>query len=424
MIRAAFATGDGVNINRHFGTAERFDVYEIDLLAKTYELVDVRHVDSLGISLQHDDSLIARLVDAVEDCNVVFSAKSGQHARVALYEKKVQSTDIEREVKFVLDKLLTSRISILAPEYKEEKERKKYGDPARKGSFENLQKRHPCLGGHSNVTAGRLHLPVSPVCNIGCKFCTRAYNKSEIKPGVTSLVLKPEEAVETVRKAKELCPELTVVGIAGPGDTLANNQALKTFALVKENFPELICCLSTNGFRLPECVDEIARIGIETLTVTVNAVDPEIEAKINSFVIDERGFKHEGIEAAKMLIEKQLTGIRLAAEKGIVVKINSVLVPGINDEHIPEVARVTSELGASILNIIPLIPQNEMKDIPAPNCADLEAVRMEAGKYLEVFRHCQHCRADSLGIPGKGKDLHNELYKDRKERAADTFSHG
>ena len=30
----------------------------------------------------------------------------------------------------------------------------------------------------------------------------------------------------------------------------------------------------------------------------------------------------------------------------------------------------------------------------------------------------------SLGIPGKGKDLHNELYKDRKERAADTFSHG
>ena len=160
------------------------------------------------------------------------------------------------------------------------------------------------------------------------------------------------------------------------------------------------------------------------MTVTVNAVDPEIEAKINSFVIDERGFKHEGIEAAKMLIEKQLTGIRLAAEKGIVVKINSVLVPGINDEHIPEVARVTSELGASILNIIPLIPQNEMKDIPAPNCADLEAVRMEAGKYLEVFRHCQHCRADSLGIPGKGKDLHEELYKDRKERAADTFSHG
>ena len=150
----------------------------------------------------------------------------------------------------------------------------------------------------------------------------------------------------------------------------------------------------------------------------------EIEAKINNFVIDEKGQKHEGVEGAKLLIEKQLEGIRRAAELGIVVKINSVLVPGINDKHIPEVAKVTAGLGASILNIIPLIPQNEMSDIPAPTCADLEEVRQEAGKYLEVFRHCQHCRADSLGIPGKGKDLHGELYKDRKERAADTFSHG
>ena len=274
------------------------------------------------------------------------------------------------------------------------------------------------------MTAGRVHLPVSPVCNISCRFCTRGFNKSEIKPGVSSLVLKPEEAVETVRKAKELCPELTVVGIAGPGDTLANDQALKAFRLVKEEFPELICCLSTNGFRLPDKIDEIAKIGIETLTVTVNAVDPEIEAKINNFVIDEKGQKHEGVEGAKLLIEKQLEGIKRSAELGIVVKINSVLVPGINDKHIPEVAKVTAGLGASILNIIPLIPQNEMADIPAPTCADLEEVRQEAGKYLDVFRHCQHCRADSLGIPGKGKDLHGELYKDRKERAADTFSHG
>ncbi len=393
MIRAAFATGDGVNINRHFGVADRFDIYEIDTESKKYELVDTRRIDSYGVSLQHDDSLIERLASAIDDCNIVFSAKSGLHAKQALDEKLIQSVDVEREVAYVLDRVVNSRVSILAPKYKEEKRRKAYDETLRKGSFENLQKRHPCLGGHSNVTAGRVHLPVSPVCNISCKFCTRAFNKSEIKPGVSSLVLKPEEAVETVRRAKELCPALTVVGIAGPGDTLANDQALKAFRLVKEAFPELICCLSTNGF-------------------------------INNFVIDEKGQKHEGVEGAKLLIEKQLEGIRRAAELGIVVKINSVLVPGINDKHIPEVAKVTAGLGASILNIIPLIPQNEMADIPAPTCADLEEVRQEAGKYLEVFRHCQHCRADSLGIPGKGKDLHSELYKDRKERAADTFSHG
>ena len=423
MIRAAFATGDGVNINRHFGIADRFDIYELDKETGSAKLVDTRRIASLGISLQHDESLLERLAETIDDCNVVFSSRSGHHARVLLKDKNIHSVDVEGEISFVIDRILNSKVDLIAPQYKVEKERK-HESNKNGGSFENLQKRHPCLGGHSNVTAGRVHLPVSPVCNISCRFCTRGFNKSEIKPGVSSLVLKPEEAVETVRKAKELCPELTVVGIAGPGDTLANDQALKTFRLVKEAYPELICCLSTNGFRLPDKVDEIAKIGIETLTVTVNAVDPEIEAKINNFVIDEKGQKHEGIEGAKLLIEKQLAGIRRAAELGIVVKINSVLVPGINDKHIPEVAKVTSELGASILNIIPLIPQNEMADIPAPTCADLEEVRQEAGKYLEVFRHCQHCRADSLGIPGKGKDLHGELYKDRKERAADTFSHG
>ena len=37
---------------------------------------------------------------------------------------------------------------------------------------------------------------------------------------------------------------------------------------------------------------------------------------------------------------------------------------------------------------------------------------------------CQHCRADALGIPGKGKDLHALMYQDRTEQVAETFSHG
>lgn len=109
------------------------------------------------------------------------------------------------------------------------------------------------------------------------------------------------------------------------------------------------------------------------------------------------------------------------AEAGIVIKINSVLVPGINDHHIKEVARVTNQLGASILNIIPLIPQNELADVPAPDCEMLERVRLEAGQYLDVFRHCKHCRAGACGVPGKGQDIHEKLY-DRE--VAETFSHG
>ena len=418
IIRAAFATSDGTNVDRHFGAAQRFDIYEIDTQSEDYKRVDIREVEKACLSHKHDDERMDEVTDTIADCHAVFAECSGNGARTVLERKQIQPIDVDRPVITILQNILYGRVKLIDKRYTETQKQR------RNQNFSKLQKRHPCMSGGANVTAGRIHLPVSPSCNIQCKFCTRRFDKSLIRPGVSSLVLKPEEAVDTIRKAKELCPELSVVGIAGPGDTLATNYALDTFALVKENFPELICCLSTNGFHLPRQVDRIAEIGIETVTVTVNAVDPEIEAKINEFVIDEKGVKHEGVEGAKLLIENQLKGIKRAVELGIVVKINSVLVPGINDKHIEEVAKITSELGASIFNIIPLIPQNDMADIPAPTCVQLEEVRQKAGKYIEVFRHCQHCRADALGIPGKGKDLHSELYKDRKEEVAETFSHG
>jgi len=289
------------------------------------------------------------------------------------------------------------------------------------GNFEHLAKTHPCLGGEAHFKYGRIHLPVSPSCNIQCKFCKRGFNKSEVRPGVSSLLLTPEEAVKTIRKALILCPEIRVVGIAGPGDTLATDHALETFKLVKKEFPELINCLSTNGLRLEEKAEQIVDAGVQTITVTVNAVDPKIQKNICSFVIDENGNKLEGEEGAKKLIDAQLRGIKKISELGVIVKINSVLLPGINDKHIKEIARVTKELGASILNIIPLIPQNELSHLEAPTCGMLEICRGEAGEYLDVFRHCKHCRADACGVPGKNQDIHSLLYD---KEVVETFSHG
>lgn len=288
-------------------------------------------------------------------------------------------------------------------------------------NFEHLAKNHPCFSKEAHHKSGRIHLPVSPTCNIQCKFCKRGFNKSEIRPGVSSLLLKPEETVAIIDKALSLVPEIKVVGIAGPGDTLATDFALDTFALAKKNHPELINCLSTNGLRLYDKADKIKEAGVETLTVTVNAVDPEILKDIVSYVTDENGNKLTGIEGAEKLITAQLKGIKKISELGVVVKINSVLIPGINDHHIKEIARVTSELGANLLNIIPLIPQNELAHIEAPTCDLLEKVRAEAGEYLEVFRHCKHCRADACGVPGKNQDIHSLLYD---KEVVETFSHG
>ena len=287
-------------------------------------------------------------------------------------------------------------------------------------TYKELQKSHPCFGGYKN-NVGRIHLPVSPGCNIACRFCERAVNDVEERPGVTSKVITPEESIEVLEKALAVCPEITVAGIAGPGDTLATDYALKTFRRVKEKFPKLIKCMSTNGLLLCEKADEVIDVGIDSLTVTVNAVDPGILAELNKYIIY-HGKKYEGIEGAKILIENQLKGIRKVAASGVTIKINTVLVPEINGEHIEEIAKTVKEAGASIYNIIPLIPQHELADRKAPDCSQIDEARTRASRYIDVFRHCQHCRADAVGVPGKS-EYGDQIYQ-RRLQSKETFSHG
>jgi nitrogen fixation protein NifB len=284
----------------------------------------------------------------------------------------------------------------------------------------SLKNRHPCFSDGANMNSGRIHLPVSPVCNIQCKFCKRDCNKWEQRPGVTAKVLHPQEAAQLVDKALALCPQITVAGIAGPGDTLATTHALETFALIHGEHPQLINCLSTNGLLLEKYAQDLWDAGVRTVTVTVNAVDAHILAGICSHVVLD-GKTYEGAQGAELLINAQNRGIEKMSALGAVVKINTVLVPGMNELHVEMVAETVKSWGASIMNIIPLIPQFEMAELQPPDCSDLNKARTAAEKHLSVFRHCQHCRADAAGIPGKS-DISNLLYEYAETEG--TFSHG
>ncbi len=65
---------------------------------------------------------------------------------------------------------------------------------------------------------------------------------------------------------------MKVVGIAGPGDPLANPKTFETFELVKKEFPEMHLCLSTNGLLLTEHLDRLVNLGVHSVTVTINAL--------------------------------------------------------------------------------------------------------------------------------------------------------
>ncbi len=278
---------------------------------------------------------------------------------------------------------------------------------------------HPCFNGAAHGKKGRLHLPISPACNIQCRFCRRACNSKELRPGVAKGILPIEEAVDIVGKALELCPEITVVGIAGPGDALASFHAIEAFRQVHKAYPHLIKCLSTNGLALPGKTDLLYDLGVRTVTVTVNAVDPWSASKVVSHILWE-GKVYRGEEAGRILLAHQLRGIQQASQRGIMVKVNTVLIPTINDHCIGDIARTVKQAGATVHNIIPLIPQHELKDIPAPTCEQINKARSDGEIYLKQFRHCQHCRADACGIIGQ-EELSAELYGGRR---METFSHG
>jgi len=280
---------------------------------------------------------------------------------------------------------------------------------------EKIEK-HPCYCRDAHDKYSRIHLPVAPACNIQCNYCNRKYDCSnESRPGVTSGTLSPEQALERVITVEQTLDNLSVIGIAGPGDALANPTAtFQTLRLLKEYNSSLIPCLSTNGLNLPDYVDEIGNVGVNHVTVTMNAVDPEIGAEIYRW-IHFKDKTYHGKEGASILLDRQMEGIKMLIERGILVKVNSVLIPGINEDHIKEVARVIKDMGVFIHNIIPLMSKPEYgtkfaKDgVPEPSIESLAKVQFDCaeimGGFNSVMTHCRQCRADAVGKLGQDMDM-------------------
>ncbi len=263
--------------------------------------------------------------------------------------------------------------------------------------------KHPCFNAKARHTTGRIHLPVAPKCNIQCNFCNRKYDcVNESRPGVTSTMLTPPQALSYLKDVDSKIPDLAVVGIAGPGDPFANpEETIATMEKVHEAFPEKILCLATNGLNLAGYVDRIAALNISHVTITLNAVDPEIGAKIYAWVrVGNRVLR--GVEGAAVLFARQTEAIKLLKEHGITVKINTVIIPGINDEHAVAVARFAASLGADVQNCIPLmhVEDTAFEGMPTPEPGDMQALRFAAGKFIKQMSHCARCRADAVGKLG------------------------
>lgn len=277
----------------------------------------------------------------------------------------------------------------------------------------NFIKAHPCFTEEAHTKFSRAHLSVAPVCNIQCRYCIRKFDcANESRPGITSKVLTPVEAVERTRVLVERSERLSVVGIAGPGDPLANASTFVTMRDIHAEFPDLTLCVSTNGLLLPESLEQLIASGVRSLTVTINAVTPETAEKVYQWVVFQ-GRRYEGRAAAEQLLAKQWHGLEKAVSAGLVVKVNTVFIPGVNDAEIPMIAEQAGRRGAMIMNILPLIPQAEFADLKRPSHAEITRMREACRPFIKQMTHCKQCRADACGILGEDKDMELEVLMTR-----------
>lgn len=270
--------------------------------------------------------------------------------------------------------------------------------------------RHPCFNEKARRETGRIHLPVAPACNVQCNFCDRRFDcVNETRPGVTSEVLSPQAALQCLHRAMEARPDIVVVGVAGPGDPFANAAAtLETLRLVRRDYPELLLCVATNGLAIAPHLDELREIGVSHVTVTINAIDPAIGAKVYAWVRCGKSLTG-GIEAARHLRDRQLEAVEGLVSRDIIVKVNSIIIPGVNDHHIPAIAEKVAALGAGILNCVPLYPVEgtPFESLGEPSTEVTRKVRKESARYLPQMHHCTRCRSDAVGRLGEDLTVHD-----------------
>jgi len=279
---------------------------------------------------------------------------------------------------------------------------------------------HPCYSEDAHHYFARMHVAVAPACNIQCHYCNRKYDCSnESRPGVVSELLTPDQAVKKTMAVAANIPQMTVLGIAGPGDPLANpERTFETFRRLSAEAPDIKLCVSTNGLALPESVEELAKHNIDHVTITINCVDPEIGAQIYPWIFWENK-RIKGVKGAKILIEQQQKGLEMLTARGILVKVNSVMIPGVNDKHLAEVSKIVKAKGAFLHNVMPLIAEAEhgtfygVMGQRGPTQDELMDLQDSCSGDMNMMRHCRQCRADAVGL--LGEDRGDEFTMDKIE---------
>ncbi|STC70219.1 GTP 3',8-cyclase MoaA [Corynebacterium pilosum] len=192
-----------------------------------------------------------------------------------------------------------------------------------------------------------LRVSLTDRCNLRCTYCMPADGLEWIP---TDFTLNDEETIRLIRIGVEKLG-IRMVRFTG-GEPLLRKNLDKILAATKEmvtdegKAPQT--ALTTNGLSLARQAQKLADAGLDRVNISLDTIDPELYARLTR----------------RDRINDVFKAIDAALEAGLnPVKINAVVMPGVNEDGILDLARFALEKGTQLRFIeqMPLGPREEWK---------------------------------------------------------------
>jgi cyclic pyranopterin phosphate synthase len=182
-----------------------------------------------------------------------------------------------------------------------------------------------------------LRLSVTDLCNLRCVYCMP---EEGVEKRCHSDILSVEEIEEIVR-ATVGCG-IRKVRVTG-GEPLVRKGIIEICRRIA-SIPEVEeLCITTNGTLLPQYAQQLKEAGVSRLNISLDTMDSE---------------KYQMITRNGSL-KDVLSGIDAALKAGFDnIKINAVLMGGVNDAEIPELVELTRDKSINV-RFIELMPIGE-----------------------------------------------------------------
>ncbi len=190
-----------------------------------------------------------------------------------------------------------------------------------------------------------LRLSVTELCNLRCRYCMPEEGVCKLSH---SQLLTEEEMIMAVEAAAQL--GVVKVRITG-GEPLTKPNILSICRRVSNTPGILETAVTTNATLLPRLAVPLREAGIQRINISLDTLDPAKYRRITR-----RGD-----------LSDALRGLDAALNAGFEkVKINAVLIGGLNEDEIPTLAGLTAELPVDV-RFIELMPMAGNADF-GPEC--------------------------------------------------------